>query len=33
MNPRETLEGLEVPEKIDKPLEKKESKDSFEPKD
>jgi len=23
MNPRETLEGLEVPEKTDKPLEKK----------
>ena len=33
MNPRETLEGLEVPEKTDKPIEKKESKDSIEPKD
>ena len=33
MNPRETLEGLEVPEKTDKFLEKKESKDSIEPKD
>ena len=33
MNPRETLEGLEVSEKTDKPIEKKESKDSIEPKD
>ena len=33
MHPRETLEGLEVPEKTDKPIEKKESKDSIEPKE
>ena len=33
MHPKETLEDLEVPEKTDKPIEKKESKDSIEPKD
>ena len=33
MHPKETLEDLEFPEKTDKPIEKKESKDSIEPKD
>ena len=33
MHPKESLEDLEVPEKTDKPIEKKESKDSIEPKD
>ena len=33
MHHKETLEDLEVPEKTDKPIEKKESKDSIEPKD